>query len=76
MLHMILNGGRHPPNSKCLGTEIFYKIYFLELTNDLLEVEPEDHMHCDVKLITAPGFRLLIHFITLDISFNNLTPDR
>lgn len=63
--------------SYCKRNSIFVNSsLILELTNDLLEVEPEDHMHCAVKLITAPGLRLLIHFITLDISFHNLTPDR
>ena len=48
----------------------------LELTNELLEQEPDDFIHCAAKLVTGPGLRLLLHFITLDISFHNLSPDR
>lgn len=48
----------------------------IELTNNLLEVEPKNHIHCAAKIVTDPGSRLLLHFITLDISFHNLSPDR
>ncbi|XP_071137054.1 uncharacterized protein [Mytilus edulis] len=48
----------------------------IELTNNLLEVEPKNHIHCAAKIVTDPDSRLLLHFITLDISYHNLSPDR
>lgn len=61
----------------CHGNPIFVNTsLILELTNELLEEVPEDELHCVAKILTYPGSRLLLHFVTLDISYHNLSPDR
>lgn len=61
----------------CHGNPILVNTsLILELTNELLEEVPEDELHCVAKILTYPGSRLLLHFVTLDISYHNLSPDR
>ncbi|XP_060082228.1 uncharacterized protein LOC132561546 [Ylistrum balloti] len=48
----------------------------VELTEEILEERSAKFLHCAVDIITDPSRRLLLHFLSIDISKDNLTPDR
>jgi len=48
----------------------------LELTNEILEDNSDRFLHCAVDVIAKPRHRILIHFVSLDISYDNRSPDR
>ncbi|OWF34676.1 uncharacterized protein LOC110443880 [Mizuhopecten yessoensis] len=48
----------------------------VELTEQILEERSGKFLHCAVDVITDPSRRLLLHFLSMDISKDNLTPDR
>lgn len=49
----------------------------LELTSKLLSDDPgKDFLTCDVMVVTSPGRRLLLHFLSLEISDEDNSIDR
>ncbi|XP_033746558.1 uncharacterized protein LOC117331786 isoform X2 [Pecten maximus] len=48
----------------------------VELTEEILEERSDKFLHCAVDVITDPSRRLILHFLSIDISKDNLTPDR
>lgn len=44
----------------------------LELTNRFLPDERKDFLTCDVRVVTSPSRRLLVHFISIEISEDDL----
>ncbi|XP_069101670.1 uncharacterized protein [Argopecten irradians] len=48
----------------------------VELTEEILEERSDKFLHCAVDIVTDPSRRLLLHFLSIDISKDNLTPDR